>query len=712
MASIVRVKRSEVSGNPSTLGQGELAYSALPDNGVNGGDRLYVGMGTETAGNAVNHVVVGGKFFTDMLDHTAGVLTASSALIVNASSKLDNLKVDNIDIDGNTITSTNTNGDVNITPNGTGKSVISNIYTDATTSLTEFIQDVTGGQIVDTAEIDATYNDTAGTTSLDLKVTGVTSGSYGSATAIPVITFDSKGRATSATVASISTTLNVAGNAGTDGIALATDTLNITGTGPISTSVNATTNTLAIAAADASNIAKGVASFNAASFAATSGDITIKAAGVTNTQLVNSSTTIGTTAVALGASTTTLAGLTSVTSTAFAGALTGNSTTATALQTARTIAITGPITGTATSFDGSANISIPVTALDVSHVNVTGILPVARGGTGVNTSTGTGSNVLSDSAALTGTPTAPTATSGTATTQIATTQFVTLAVDAARTGLDVKSSVKATTTANITLSNTQTIDGVALAVGDRVLVKDQTLPAENGIYVVATTAWTRSTDADSATEVTSGMFTFVEQGTVNSDSGWVLSTDGTIVIGTTSLVFAQFSGAGQIIAGLGLTKTGNTLNAGAGTGITVNADDIALTGQALAFHNLATNGIVARTASGAVSARTVTGTTNRTTVTNGDGVAGDPTIDVASTYVGQTSITTLGTIATGTWNATTIGVTKGGTGLISATANGIIYGNNGSAMGVTAASTIDGSFLRGDSTGNPYWSNSIDGGTY
>ena len=65
MASIVRIKRSEVSGNPSTLGQGELAYSALPDNGVNGGDRLYIGMGTETAGNAVNHVVIGGKYFTD-----------------------------------------------------------------------------------------------------------------------------------------------------------------------------------------------------------------------------------------------------------------------------------------------------------------------------------------------------------------------------------------------------------------------------------------------------------------------------------------------------------------------------------------------------------------------------------------------------------------------------------------------------------------------
>jgi hypothetical protein len=431
-----------------------------------------------------------------------------------------------------------------------------------------------------------------------------------------------------------------------------------------------------------------------------------------NSSLTNSSVTIGSTNLALGATATTFAGLTSVTSTSFTGALTGNASTATTLQTARTIAISGPVTGTATSFNGSANIVIPVTALDVAHANVTGTLAVDHGGTGVTTKTGTGSVVLSASPALTGTPTAPTAASGTNTTQLATTEFVTAAVDAARTGLDVKASVRAATTANITLSNTQTVDGVALSVGDRVLVKDQSTASQNGIYVVSATTWTRSTDADTDAEVTSGMFTFVEQGTVNADSGWVLSTDGAIVVGTTALTFAQFSGAGQIVAGAGLTKTGNTLNVGAGTGITVNADDVALTGQALAFHNLATNGLVTRTGAGTVTGRSVAGTTNRTTVTNGDGVSGNPTVDIASTYVGQTSITTLGTIATGTWNATTIAVNKGGTGLTTATARGILYGNGTSALGVTAASTIDGSFLRGDASGNPYWSNSIDGGTY
>lgn len=124
MSSRVKIKRSETAGNPAVLGQGELAYSALTDNGSNGGDRLYIGTGTETAGNAVNHVVIGGKYFTDKLDHTPGILTASSALITDSSSKLDNIKVDNIDINGNTISSTDANGNIVITPNGSGSVVL------------------------------------------------------------------------------------------------------------------------------------------------------------------------------------------------------------------------------------------------------------------------------------------------------------------------------------------------------------------------------------------------------------------------------------------------------------------------------------------------------------------------------------------------------------------------------------------------------------
>jgi hypothetical protein len=141
--------------------------------------------------------------------------------------------------------------------------------------------------------------------------------------------------------------------------------------------------------------------------------------------------------------------------------------------------------------------------------------------------------------------------------QAATKQYV----DAVKQGLDVKDSVKVATTGNITLSGTQTIDGVAVAVGDRVLVKDQTSAAQNGIYIVASGVWTRAVDFDgTGADVTTGAFTFVEQGTTNVGNGYVLTTANPITVGTTSLTFSQFSGAGQITAGTGLTKSGNALS--------------------------------------------------------------------------------------------------------------------------------------------------------
>jgi len=184
-------------------------------------------------------------------------------------------------------------------------------------------------------------------------------------------------------------------------------------------------------------------------------------------------------------------------------------------------------------------------------------------------------------------------------------------VDAARQGLNVKPSVRAASTGPLTLSGTQTIDDVSVIAGNRVLVKDQSTASQNGIYVVAAGGWSRSTDADTDAEVTAGMFTFVTEGTANADSGWVLTTNDTITLGTTGLAFAQFSGAGQVTAGAGLTKTGNTIDVG--------------------------------------------GTADRITI-NSD------TVDIASTYVGQASIVTLGTITTGVWTGTDVAVADGGTG--------------------------------------------------
>jgi hypothetical protein len=191
-------------------------------------------------------------------------------------------------------------------------------------------------------------------------------------------------------------------------------------------------------------------------------------------------------------------------------------------------------------------------------------------------------------------------------------------VDAARQGLDVKQSVRVATTAAINLATDleagDAIDGVTLVAGDRVLVKNQVTDSENGIYVaVASGAASRSTDANGTAdtgELMPGTFTFVEEGTVNSDKGFVVSTNGTISVGSTGITWTQFSGAGSFEAGDGLSQDGNTIN--------VNV------------------------------------VSNRTEIT-GDAV------DIASTYVGQESITTLGTITTGVWTATDVDIAHGGT---------------------------------------------------
>tara|TARA_R110002020_G_scaffold454336_1_gene669703 strand:- start:516 stop:1775 length:1260 start_codon:yes stop_codon:yes gene_type:complete len=151
-------------------------------------------------------------------------------------------------------------------------------------------------------------------------------------------------------------------------------------------------------------------------------------------------------------------------------------------------------------------------------------------------------------------------------------------VDAVKTGLDVKGSVKVATTANITLSGTQTIDGVAVSADERVLVKNQSTGSQNGIYDCKSGTWARSSDFDADSEVTSGAFVFVEQGTVGADQGFVLTTDGTITVGTTALSFTQFSGAGQITAGDGLQKTANVLSADlkSNGGLVIESAEIAL----------------------------------------------------------------------------------------------------------------------------------------
>ena len=136
-------------------------------------------------------------------------------------------------------------------------------------------------------------------------------------------------------------------------------------------------------------------------------------------------------------------------------------------------------------------------------------------------------------------------------------------VEATSQGLDVKDSCVAATTGNITIStalnNGDTLDGVTLSTNDRVLVKDQSTASQNGIYIVGSSP-ARADDLAAGSDA-AGMFTFVEQGTVNADNGFVCTSNkGSAVVGTNNLTFAQFSGAGQITEGDGLDKSGNTLS--------------------------------------------------------------------------------------------------------------------------------------------------------
>ena len=137
-------------------------------------------------------------------------------------------------------------------------------------------------------------------------------------------------------------------------------------------------------------------------------------------------------------------------------------------------------------------------------------------------------------------------------------------VDSVSQGLHWKDSVKVATTANITLSGTQTIDGVAISADERVLVKNQSTGSENGIYLCKAGAWARAADMNAADEF-SGAAVFVQEGTANGDTGYVCTNDGSVTVGTTAITFVQFTGAGQLSGGDGIDITGST--------ISVNVDD-------------------------------------------------------------------------------------------------------------------------------------------
>jgi hypothetical protein len=786
MASIIRIKRSSVSGNPATLGAGELAYSALTDNGSNGGDRLYIGIGSETSGNAANHFVIGGKYFTDMLDHTPGTLTASSALVVDSSKKLDELLVDDLSLNSNTLSSTGTlklqagtgniielaannyisggsfggsqlildsgaaavkqlrggdvslivgadgtatssvvlnnngsltvpgtittlsNGNLTLAPNGTGKvSLTSSNSASSTTTgalvvtggvgiggalyvggliqadsasfasinntpignttastgafttlaasstltvtgaatfnggvnigadtLAEYIFDTVGGAVTGGTGITITNSDVGNTSTVSISNTTVTGAGtpVGSSTAIPVITFNAQGQLTAVSTASITTTLGIAADTGTDSIALASDTLTFAGGEGIDTSINSASNTITITAEDASTSNKGVASFADADFNVSSGAVELKDTVVKSVTTDSGALTPSTHGFSIlggegidvthsGTTITVIGEDASTSNKGVASFATANFTVTSGDVTAKNITL-----GSSTLTLGSTTTSIAgITELTVDNLNFNGntITSTDTNGDIILSPNGTGKVDVSGSI-ITGLSEPVNATDA------ATKNYV----DTVAEGLHVHEAAHCATTdtlatlsggtvtysngtagvgATLTLSaGLSAIDGHTLTNGDRILVKNQANQTHNGMYVrTSATVLTRASDFDTAAEIGGGDFTFVENGTTYGNTGWVQTVE-VLTVGTDNVIWQQFSGTGTFTAGNGLTISGTEFN--------------------------------------------VVGTADRIT-------ANIDSIDIASTYVGQTSITTLGTIGTGTWQGSVVGPTYGGTGV-------------------------------------------------
>lgn len=507
MAQVIKIKRSDSTATPgSGLAKGELGYSY-------NSNKLFIGDGS-------TFDVIGGQTYVQLVDHTAGTLTASSALIVDANKKIDDLLVDNIQINGNTISTGS--GNLIIDPAtgsidfGTGGTMELKVVDNSATALTivEGSNNYLTFDTTNSAEL-ITVNKQLeigldGTVGYTLPTADGSSGQALITNGSGAVGFTT-----------ISTILTVGADSGSnDNVSLISDTLTFTGGEGIDTTVSDNTITIAGELATTSN--KGIASFASADFTVSSGVVTITSGAVSNTQLANSSVTIGTDAIALGTSRTDLNGLTSI------------------------------------DVD-----NLTLNGNEISSTNTNGNISLNPNGSG--TIDANNSRIVN--------VTDPTGTQDAATKGY---------VDAVKQALDIKDSVRVATTANITIATAlnvgDAIDGVTLADGDRVLVKNQTTASQNGIYTAGSSP-ARATDANVSAEVTSGMFCFVEEGTVGGDNGFVLTTNDPITLDSTALSFVQFSGAGQVIAGAALTKSGNTLDVAVDDKtIQVSSDTIRLKG--------------------------------------------------------------------------------------------------------------------------------------
>ena len=393
------------------------------------------------------------------------------------------------------------------------------------------------------------------------------------------------------------------------------------------------------------------------------------AGSIPNSVLTNSTITVtGGTGLSVSGSPVALGGTVTLSNTGVTSNVAGTNITVSGATGAVTIGLVAAPTITGTNITG-----IPNAGLTNSSVTV-GSTAIALGATSTTLAGMTGITFSSGTVTGLATPSAST--------DAATKAYV----DSSIQGLSWKQSVKAATTANITLSGTQTVDGIALVATDRILVKNQTTTSANGIYVVAAGAWARSADSTTAAQI-DGEAVYVQQGTTQADTGWT-ETATVTTVGTDPIVYAQFSGSGSYTAGTGLSLTGNTF---ANTGVLSN---VAGTGISVS----GATGNVTITNSGVTS---IAGTAGNITAS---GATGAVTLNLATAGTAGTygSVTTdaFGRVTAGTVIAA---VANGGTGAATLGANGVLLGNGTSAVSATAVGTT-GQVLIGNTAAAPSWS--------